>query len=194
VLTRLIVLGMLAIRPMSGYEIQRFLQLSRTDQWAGVLPGSIYHALKKLAEEGLVRLEATEHLGNRARALYAITPAGQIAYRALLQSAWATPSPHFPTGIYVALMFAGDLPTDVILAALNQHIAALEEQIATWTEGEAIKTELAPEPMRSLQRAIFANGRDHFEIDLRFLRDLRAMLQTTPPITVPIPPLEEEPS
>jgi DNA-binding PadR family transcriptional regulator len=43
VLIRRFGLGLLLRRPMSGYEVQRILMLDRTDLWAGVLPGSIYH-------------------------------------------------------------------------------------------------------------------------------------------------------
>ena len=47
-MTRLLVLGMLKMEPMSGYDIQQLLKLKNADQWGGVLIGSIYHALKKL--------------------------------------------------------------------------------------------------------------------------------------------------
>jgi DNA-binding PadR family transcriptional regulator len=72
-LTRLFVLGLLTWRPLSGYEMQVILQLNQTERWAGILPGSIYHALKKLAAEGMVVLQATEQVGNRAKAIYAIS-------------------------------------------------------------------------------------------------------------------------
>jgi DNA-binding PadR family transcriptional regulator len=87
VLVRLFVLGLLLRRPMSGYEVQRILQLNRTDLWAGILSGSIYHALKKLEAEGLVTLSVTEQSGNRTRAIYAITHKGVSEHRSLLREA-----------------------------------------------------------------------------------------------------------
>ena len=45
-MVRLLVLGLLQFKPLSGYEIQQILQVSQIDVWAGILPGSIYHALK----------------------------------------------------------------------------------------------------------------------------------------------------
>src|SRR5215467_5997670 len=107
-LTRLFVLGLLARRPMSGYEIQLILQFSRTEQWVGILPGSVYHALKKLASEGLVVLQATEHAGNRSKAIYAITQAGEEEFRQILRETWRMPTLHFPSGLYAALSFLED--------------------------------------------------------------------------------------
>src|SRR6516162_511612 len=142
-LVRLFVLGLLLRRPMSGYEVQRILQLNRTDLWAGILSGSIYHALKKLEAEGLVTLSVTERSGNRARAIYAITAKGEVEYQALLREAWRSASPHFPSGLYAALSFADDLPREEVLALLDAHIAALEDQLATWNAGEREKGALA---------------------------------------------------
>src|SRR5215813_9037236 len=168
-LTRLFVLGLLLRRPMSGYEVQRILQLNRTDLWAGILPGSIYHALKKLAAEGLVTLSVTEQSGNRTRAIYALTARGEAEYRALLRQVWSSPSPHFPSGLYAALSFTDDLPRDEVMALLDTHIAALEDQLAAWNAGEHEKSALAG-PLPGYVGAIFDNGRTHMHADLRFLR------------------------
>jgi len=34
-----------------GYEIQKWLEISHTELWADVLPGSIYHALRQMEKE-----------------------------------------------------------------------------------------------------------------------------------------------
>jgi DNA-binding PadR family transcriptional regulator len=114
-LTRLFVLSLLTWRPLSGYEMQVILQLNQTERWAGILPGSIYHALKKLAAEGLVVLQATEQVGNRAKAIYAITAAGGEEFRRLLKETWRVPMLHFPAGIYAALGFLDSLPREEVI-------------------------------------------------------------------------------
>jgi DNA-binding PadR family transcriptional regulator len=192
-LTRLFVLGLLMQRSMSGYAIQIILQLSQTQQWARVLPGSVYHALKKLADEGFVVLQATEQAGNRSKAIYAITPAGKDEFRALLKEAWSTPVLHFPAEIYAAMSFLDDLPRDEIVLALDERIAALEHELATWNEGEIKKAEFMQGPLPDYLHALFANGREHMEIDLRFLRYLREAIPSVPRL-VPLLPdsIEEE--
>ena len=192
-LTRLFVLGLLMQRPMSGYAIQVLLQLSQTQQWARVLPGSVYHALKKMADEGFVVLQATEQAGNRSKAIYAITPAGKDEFRTLLKEAWSTPVLHFPSEIYAALSFLDELPREEIVLALDERIAVLESELAGWNEGESKKAEFMQGPLPDYLHALFANGREHMEIDLRFLRFLREAIPSVPRL-VPLLPdsIEEE--
>ncbi len=146
-LTRLFVLGLLMQRSMTGYAIQVILQMSQTQQWARVLPGSVYHALKKLADEGFVVLQATEQAGNRSKAIYAITPNGKDEFRKLLKEAWSTPVLHFPAEIYAALSFIDDLPREEIVLALDDRIVVLERELATWNEGETQKAEFMQGPL-----------------------------------------------
>src|SRR5215813_6910920 len=108
--TRMVVLGLLAYAPQSGYDMQRLLQQSRAEQWADILPGSIYHALKRLHADGLATLEATEQTGFRLKATYSITPAGRDELRRLLREAWRTPSSSQPAQLYAALSFIHALP------------------------------------------------------------------------------------
>jgi len=176
-LTRLLVLGLLKQQPMSGYDVQHLLQQSKTEQWAGVLPGSVYHALKKLASEGLVVLQAMEQSGNRAKAIYAITATGEEEFRHLLREAWRVPVLHFPSGLYAALTFMKELPLEEVLRSLDEQIAALEAELATWNAGERIKSEATTMP--DYLRVLFANGREHIEIDLRLMRHLREMLPSS---------------
>ena len=191
-LTRLFVLGLLMQRPMAGYAIQVVLQLSQTQQWARVLPGSVYHALTKLADEGFVVLQATEQAGNRSKAIYAITPAGKEEFRTLLKEAWSTPVLHFPAEIYAALSFLDDLTREEIVLALDEQIAALERELSTWNEGEIKKAEFIRGPLPDYLQALFANGREHMEVDLRFLHYLREAIPSTPRLVPLIPEFIEE--
>jgi len=191
-LTRLFVLGLLARRPMTGYEIQVILQLSRTEQWVGILPGSVYHALKKLASEGLVVLRTTEQTGNRTKAIYAITPAGEEEFRRVLRDTWRMPALHFPSGLYAALSFLEDLPLEEVLRSLDEQIGALERELAVWNAGEVAKAEVASMPLPGYLHALFANGREHIEADLRFLRYLRDALPDAPRISLIPPNIKEE--
>src|SRR5947209_4846096 len=134
-LTRVFVLGLLSFQPMSGYAIQHYLRLNRAEQWAAILPGSIHYALKKLAAEGLVTLQATEQTGYRTKAIYAITAAGMKEFHRLLEKFWSTPEPHYPVGLYAALTFLNALPREKVLAAIDAHIAALQTELEAWNSG-----------------------------------------------------------
>ena len=191
-LTRVFVLGLLSFQPMSGYAIQHYLRLNRAEQWAAILPGSIHYALKKLEASGLVTLQATEQTGYRTKAIYAITAAGMQEFHRLLEQLWSTPEQHTPVGLYTALTFLNALPREGVLAALDAHIGALQRELETWNRGEATQTVEIPPEMQDFVRLSFANGREHMEVDLRFLRALREQLPVLPPFRPSLASFDEE--
>ena len=72
-------LGLLAIRPWSSYELTRQMEWSLSRFWPRA-KSKLFEEPKKLERLGLAssRQEAT---GNRTRTVYAITPAGRRAIR-----------------------------------------------------------------------------------------------------------------
>jgi len=172
--TRLMVLGLLTHKPMSGYEIQQVLQMTQSDKWAGILPGSIYHALKKMEGEGLVRLESVEHTGNRAKAIYRITDRGREEFRKLLTEALKQSSVVFPTALYTAVSFLEALPADVAIAALEEQKRRIEADYEAMKAGEREKEKYGPVPPHV--RLVFRNMYEQFELQLRLLNELQAIL------------------
>ncbi len=172
--TRLMVLGLLNETPKHGYEIQKWLEESRTAIWADVLPGSIYHALQQLQKEGFVEVSEMTQTGHRLRAIYAITDVGRGELKRLLLEALQQPPRAFPTTLYTALTFLKELPRNEALASIEVLIPQLEQEIETWNYGEAIKNDLVPLP--AYVQAMFANGREHLETDLHLLYRLQELL------------------
>jgi len=83
--TRQVVLGFLTWRPMSGYDIKKFVEQSVSNFWSESF-GQIYPTLRALAAEGLATRVRTAAKGGRPRQLYAITPKGRAALRRWLQA------------------------------------------------------------------------------------------------------------
>lgn len=77
-----VILGAVAIKPFSGYEIKRLVDRSTRFFWAASY-GQIYPELKRLAAEGLIRGEADDQ-GGRRRNRYHLTDAGRERLRAWL--------------------------------------------------------------------------------------------------------------
>ncbi|MET7710112.1 PadR family transcriptional regulator [Micromonospora sp. NPDC005413] len=86
----MMILGLVRwMQPVHGYDVRRELLSWNADKWANVQPGSIYHALRKLTEEGLLRAVATEQVGARpARTTYEVTPKGEDEFETLLRNLW----------------------------------------------------------------------------------------------------------
>lgn len=69
-------LGFLSIKPQSGYDIKKLFKYSAAYFWPAD-QAQIYRALKKLAEDGCVELEAQEQGKTVDRKVYAITEKGR---------------------------------------------------------------------------------------------------------------------
>jgi DNA-binding PadR family transcriptional regulator len=76
-------------QPVHGYQVRRELLSWGADEWANIQPGSIYHALRKMTEDGLLAEVATEQVGSRpARTTYQLTPVGEAEFEELLRKDW----------------------------------------------------------------------------------------------------------
>ena len=84
------------------------------------------------------------------------------------------------------------LTREKVLAAIDAHIAALQTRLEAWNSGEATQTVEIPPEMRDFVRLSFANGREHMEVDLRFLRTLRERLPALPHFSPSLPSFDEE--
>ena len=124
--TRLMILGLVKwMQPVHGYDVKRELESWQAEEWTNIAPGSIYHALRRLGEDGLLEAVATEHVGARpARTTYRVTPAGDAEFEELLRRQWwayATPVDPFLAGF----AFLPALPRGEAVAALRNRGALL---------------------------------------------------------------------
>jgi DNA-binding PadR family transcriptional regulator len=127
--TRMMILGLVKwMQPVHGYDVRRELLSWNADKWANVQPGSIYHALRKLAEEGLLRAVATEQIGARpARTTYEITAKGSDEFETLLRKLWW--GLHQPADPFAAaISFLPALPRAEATAALRHRAGLLRAQ------------------------------------------------------------------
>ncbi|MFG1603020.1 helix-turn-helix transcriptional regulator [Actinoplanes sp. NPDC049265] len=138
--TRMMILGLVQwMQPVHGYDVRRELLSWSADKWANVQPGSIYHALRKLSEEGLLREVATEQVGSRpARTTYEITENGAEEFQSLLRNQWwnlAAPADPF----MAAFSFLPAIPRDEAAAALRNRAGQLRagvEQLRAATSAD----------------------------------------------------------
>ncbi|MFD0972099.1 PadR family transcriptional regulator [Plantactinospora endophytica] len=124
--TRMMILGLVRwMQPVHGYDVRRELLSWSADKWANVQPGSIYHALRKLTEEGLLREVATEQVGARpARVTYGITSKGEDEFQGLLRGHWWNLG-EVVDPFFAAFSFLPALPRDEASAALRNRARLL---------------------------------------------------------------------
>jgi PadR family transcriptional regulator, regulatory protein AphA len=109
------ILGLLALRPFSAYELAQ--QIHRGLRY--MLPASernLYAEPKRLAAAGLVQMRH-EQVGRRSRTIYEITPAGRAALRRQLATPPAPPQLEFEA--LQRLIYADQGSKQDLLAALD---------------------------------------------------------------------------
>lgn len=124
--TRMMILGLVNwMQPVHGYDVRRELLSWNADKWANIQPGSIYHALRKLTAEGLLREVATEQVGGRpARTTYEVTAKGREEFESLLRDLWW--QLHQPSDPFsAAFSFLPALPREEAAAALRNRARLL---------------------------------------------------------------------
>jgi DNA-binding PadR family transcriptional regulator len=122
----MMILGLVRwMQPVHGYDVRRELLSWSADKWANVQPGSIYHALRKLTDEGLLREVATEQVGARpARTTYEITPKGEDEFQTQLRGHWWNLA-EVADPFLVAFSFLPALPREEASAALRNRARRL---------------------------------------------------------------------
>ena len=176
-MTRLLVLGMLDAQPMSGYDIQQALQMTDAERWGGVLIGSIYHALKKMEQEGVVEVASMEQTGHRQKAIYAITPAGRQYLQTLLYEALKTPPPLYPSTFYSALSFCDKLPAAQCCEALRLQGAALQREYEAVERGLQAKDDAMQHNIPPLVRLIMDHMFTVVRQQQQFVEDALRLLE-----------------
>jgi DNA-binding PadR family transcriptional regulator len=173
--TRLLILGVLKKRALHGYEVRHQLELWNAEQWANVAYGSIYFALKKMAEEGLVEEVGTDQVGNRpARTVYAITEDGRLEFERLLRDYWWEYKPAIDP-FQVALTFMNQLPREEVLAALRQRADGLRAFLATFEQAVAAKMSHDATPRHIAHNLRLAAM--HAETELRWIEETIGMVE-----------------
>ena len=128
-LWELAVLCLLRERPLHPYEIQRLLKERRKDDVLVLKRGSLYHAIKRLADAALIEAWTTAREGRRPeRTTYAITTAGQAALPGWLRNFVAFPQRE-RSSFMGAISFLFHLTPQQASAGLQNRIELLESEI-----------------------------------------------------------------
>lgn len=134
--TRLVVLGVVRSRGRAhGYLVHGESYSWGLEQWANVKWGSIYHALRKFAEDGKMVAHTLESPAGRVD--YEITAEGEREFFRLLREALRKPDVR-PDLLAVGLAFLTELTRQEALSLLRERLAVLEADragVAAWAGG-----------------------------------------------------------
>jgi DNA-binding PadR family transcriptional regulator len=133
---RLLVLG--AVRQHGrahGYQVRGDLEYWGAHEWSNAKPGSIYHALKQMAKQGLLREHETapSTAGGPPRTEYEITAAGTEEYLRLVREALISYDQKMDMKT-AAIGAVVDLPRAEAVSLLKERIRRIEEWRSAVTE------------------------------------------------------------
>src|ERR1044072_7617478 len=125
---RLLVLG--AVRQHGrahGYQVRNDLEYWGAHEWSNAKPGSIYHALKQMAKQGLLRAHevAPSTVGGPPRTGDGLTDQGQEEYLALARASLPSYDQR-PDILTAALGCMVDLPREEVVGLLKERVRGME--------------------------------------------------------------------
>ena len=160
----LVLLGFIAEKESSGYDIVGTIKRRELDRWAKISTSTVYNRLLRLEKAGHVVGRAERDGGRPERTIYQITDSGKERLREEVVE-HLTGFNDDPRQLGFAFLFAAD-PTEVA-KRLEEHAVELADQIA------AIEKMIVEEPRPTLHpEGPFLNcmSRDHMSIELKYTK------------------------
>ncbi|MFN8653146.1 MAG: PadR family transcriptional regulator [Gemmatimonadales bacterium] len=172
----LVVLSLLAERPMHGYELNQELERREVRDWAGISRPQVYYSLKKLAASGhLIRAAESESRAGPERQIFRLSAAGKRALAAALaREDWAVQRPPPPFLTWLALSHNA-APGDR-LRLIRRRREFLEGELAR--ERETLGGILADTgPMVAMAAQMVRLVIAQWEVEVRWLEELERSVQ-----------------
>jgi len=171
-------LGLLAVRPWTGYELTQQATRSLRFAW----PKSerlLYAEPKKLVEHGLATA-LQESVGQRNRTVYTITDEGRTALQEWMST--APEPPVLEAEALLRLLFAENGSVDDLMAALDQMAADAAERYAqVVTINIGYLDGLHPFPQRTHLSVLFATFQlELFDLIVKWVDFAKAEVATWP--------------
>jgi DNA-binding PadR family transcriptional regulator len=173
----LVLLSLLAERPMHGYQANLELERREVRDWAGVSRPQVYYSLEKLASRGFVRTSQSEvPAAGPERSVFETTAKGRAALADALERAdWATQRERPPFLTWMALSWQAR--PGVFEQQLRRRQAFLEKEMAR--EQEVLRS-IREEVGHRFHEAVWMVSLtiEQFRTEVRWLRRLTREVQS----------------
>jgi DNA-binding PadR family transcriptional regulator len=139
-----VVLGLLAERPLYGYQLLERFRERGMGSWVEIGKASVYQALRRLEERGHVSGRAQEGAEGPDRRVYRLTRSGRDLLRAGLVERFAEAGP-YEASAWLSLGFVRLMSVEDARAGVSKRSAALEARLGVIaTEQERLSGSRAP--------------------------------------------------
>jgi DNA-binding PadR family transcriptional regulator len=170
---RYIILGLLGIKPMSGYDIKKWVDVSFRYFW-DIGYGQIYPTLKTLESEGLVTRKNDRAEGGPVRNLYTITAKGKTEL-----DTWLLAPEQKEYEILLKIYFGNGLPPAILKEKVRVFQKKREQEL---TEIEKTDSYLAGLPdtmtVKPFLRSVGACGTMTYKAQIAWAEETLTMLDS----------------
>lgn len=167
---RMLCLAALMGRAASGYDIKKDLEKGGSTGLVDASFGSIYPALARLTEDGLITARNAGGRGRTGKTIYAITPEGRAHFLKTLSG--PIPEEKYRSPFLFAMLFADELPRERVRLMIDQQIAQWDEKIA------AIEATRCESPGGAGATFVYGFGEATLRAGLEFLKRHRQAVET----------------
>ncbi|HTT33175.1 MAG TPA: PadR family transcriptional regulator [Methylomirabilota bacterium] len=180
----LVLLSLLAERPMHGYQANLELERREIRDWAGISRPQVYYSLEKLGSRGLVgNLESDEPAAGPERSTFETTARGRAALAdALEREEWTTQRDRPPFQAWIALSWQAR--PGVFAKQLERRREFLEKELKREKEVLASILEEVGHPYHEAVWMV-SFVIEQFKLELRWLRKLKRELPRRAPALKP---------
>ena len=165
---RTICLGILTRGDATGYEIKKLFEEDGYQHFIEASFGSIYPALNRLTEEGLVSVREEAQQKRPDRKVYSITQSGRTAFLAALMK--PLPEDKHRSPFVFAMLFSHLLPPERVRALLDEYIRQSRAKLGQIAEHD-------PQHTAPGERFVMGLGRAIYVAMLEFLENHRTGLE-----------------
>lgn len=166
---RTMCLGALSEAKASGYELQKTFKEGPVAHFLEASYGSIYPALTRLTEEGLVTWSEHTQEGRPDKKVYSITDAGREALEIALR---ALPAEDRFRSEFLFFMSFSDLMDN------GQVTRLIDDRIHTVLAKQALLEQTDPSNITAGQKFVLGYGRTMLDASLKYLQENRSLVET----------------
>ena len=164
---RTICLGILTRADATGYEIKKLFEEDGYQHFIEASFGSIYPALSRLTDDGLVSVREEAQEKRPDRKIYSITQAGRTAFLAAMMK--PLPEDRHRSPFIFAMLFSHLLPPERVRAMLDEYIRQSRDKLGQITERDSQGAAPGERFVKGLGRAIYVAMLDFIEANRRDL-------------------------
>jgi DNA-binding PadR family transcriptional regulator len=162
----LFLLGLIRNEELYGYQLIALAE-SHFNLVVSITKPTVYRLLDKMTDDGWITFREEQVGKAPVRKIYAITPAGEEAFRDLLRQSLAEYCPTEYTS-QVSLAFLSALPLEEVLSLMQGRRSQMRTLLQKLSESEEHQHEF---------QMVFEQQRRHFEVELSLTEEVIAHVQ-----------------